>query len=772
MTTGGTIPFTYAWNTVPAQNTTNLIALKAGLYSVTVTDSLLCTDTAKVLLTEPNHLALSLDSVSHVSCHGGNDGSLFIGASGGTPAYSYMWSTGSATEDLGFLVSGYYGVTVTDIKGCRDSLKTFVKEPDPLVSSAVSMMMVSCHGGSDAMVYCQSTGGTMPVDFVWSNGSADVLVTGLSAGSYGVTATDSMGCTDSSSVVVTEPAVLQLSALVSDVRCFGDSNGGIVLEGIGGTQPYVFTWSTPLGNDTIASGLEMGDYTVIVTDSRYCTDTLQLVVKQPSPLTSAVDSVNHVDCFGYSDGALAVSGSGGTYPYVYAWNDDANADSVRTGLSSGQYVFSITDSNGCVVYDSTSITQPMDVVSNAYGDTTICIGQAAYIAVKTEGGNGPYVYQWNEGLDGSSTHQVLPVATKWFTVQTIDKNGCFGNADTVKVFVLDPLKVIATAADSVCRRDSIVLDAVATGGDGNHGFWWDPIGAVNSGQVKLIADSSTYFVVHVRDGCATPQATDTVFVKVLPRPDVLIMTDTSKGCMPLTVFFSARLTPYVPSRLFWDFGDGNVSAVDSIEHTYTFPGSYQPYLHIRTTSGCEQKTALPGQIDVYRGPQAAFISSPERATLIDPLISFVNTSVYSDRWSWFFGDGTTADMENPFHTYADTGDFRVTLIAENVFGCSDTTQGSIYIEGDFSIYIPNAFTPDDDGINDMFRGYGTGISKYEMTIIDRWGTHIFETADYEKPWDGKLEDSLCQQDTYVYVIRVWDLAGREHAYHGRVTLVR
>jgi len=178
---------------------------------------------------------------------------------------------------------------------------------------------------------------------------------------------------------------------------------------------------------------------------------------------------------------------------------------------------------------------------------------------------------------------------------------------------------------------------------------------------------------------------------------------------------------------------------------------------------------------VYPNPNASFTVEPKNSTIIDPVISITDLSVGANYWNWNFGDMTTSVLENPpAHTYSDTGTYQLTLITSTQYNCADTTFQTIVIEPDFVFYIPNAFTPNDDGVNDTFTGKGIFIKEFEMSIFDRWGNLIFLSTNISKGWDGRANhgNEIAQQDVYVYVIKVIDFKNKKHNYKGIVTLAR
>ena len=179
---------------------------------------------------------------------------------------------------------------------------------------------------------------------------------------------------------------------------------------------------------------------------------------------------------------------------------------------------------------------------------------------------------------------------------------------------------------------------------------------------------------------------------------------------------------------------------------------------------------------MYPDPNAGFTVDPQTAVITNPVISIIDASTGANFWNWNFGDGSdTVSSVDPLpHTYADTGTYTIMLITSNQFSCLDTSYQTVIIEPDFLFYIPNAFSPNDDGINDTFSGRGLVITKYEMTIFDRWGNLIFFSDDMNKPWDGRANHGteISQGEVYIYSFKVTDFNKKKHEYKGIVTLVR
>ena len=182
-----------------------------------------------------------------------------------------------------------------------------------------------------------------------------------------------------------------------------------------------------------------------------------------------------------------------------------------------------------------------------------------------------------------------------------------------------------------------------------------------------------------------------------------------------------------------------------------------------------------GFTTVFGFPVADFIQSADQVSIFQPVITFTDNSSDAISWDWNFGDGTSiTDLTQPIHEYSDSGTYQVRLIVMNNGGCMDTTYGTIRIEPEFTLYVPNSFTPNGDGVNDYFFATGVGIIDYEMWIMDRWGKQIFHSQEQTHQWDGSYfgNDRSCQSDVYEFIINVHDYKGKPHKVIGHVSLVR
>ncbi|MEI6682906.1 MAG: SprB repeat-containing protein [Bacteroidota bacterium] len=271
---GGTPGYSYLW--AGGATTQNLNGLTAGTYQVTVTDSKGCTGTASPVVTQPASLVVT-PTPGNINCYGQNTGTITLAVSGGTGTKTYLWNDGASTANRSNLAVGTYTVTVTDQNGCKQTASSSVSQPSTAISTSATSVNVVCNGGSTGSIDLSVSGGSPGYTYAWSNGATTQDISGLTAGNYTVTATDTKGCTSSLSKTITQAGSMTLGTGITNNTCPSPAapNGAITLTVNGGTSPFNYDWADVSGtnNSQNRSGLAAGSYTVTVTDGNNCTAT-------------------------------------------------------------------------------------------------------------------------------------------------------------------------------------------------------------------------------------------------------------------------------------------------------------------------------------------------------------------------------------------------------------------------------------------------------------------------------------------------------------------
>lgn len=746
---GGVAPYTYSWNTgATTEDINNLIA---GTYIVVATDSNNCTDTLQITLIEPlAPLALS-DSATHVSCFGGSDGSIDLTVVGGTAPYAYLWTNGSTNEDVNGLPADSYQVTVTDNHGCQDSLARLITQPQAPIALSASMTPVICFGDSTGTMNVVATGGTPGYNYLWSTADTTATVIGVSIGTYQVVVTDTNGCVDSTSIDVTQPTLLVGQISHTDVLCHGDATGSLNTVISGGIPPYMYAWNngvTTGNNDNVPAG----PYEVLVTDSNGCTITLYDTILQPNaPLAVNFSEVNNI-CFGDSLGTIDATVTGGTTPYSFVWNTGETTEDLDS-LAAGMYALTITDTNACVLTDSIEITHPLLITSQNPVITNVsCFeGNDGAIDFTPAGGTPGYTFTWND-LTGAQTEDVGNLTVGTYTVIVKDTNNCTQSFD---FDITEPpvLTATYTFVEPLCFGYSDgSLTAVPTGGTPPYAYNWS-----NGGTQATISNiPAGDYSVTITDSNNCTFLLDCT----LGQPDqfdVTFVADSTVGCDPFTVHFTNTSDEQFSCS--WDFGDGNTASGCDVSHTYLNADCYDVTLTIQTDIGCENSATYTDYICVNPTPTAALNADPTELFVSMGETNITNLSSGAVSYIWDLGDGTDLQTyyEPGLHTYPDyfLDQYTVTLIAISDQGCADTAKIVIEMDNELIMYIPNAFTPDGDEFNNVFKPvFPAAVSSYDFVIYNRWGQRIFESHDTEIGWDGTYNGNMVQDGTYIWTVKV------------------
>jgi gliding motility-associated-like protein len=396
----------------------------------------------------------------------------------------------------------------------------------------------------------------------------------------------------------------------------------------------------------------------------------------------------------------------------------------------------------------------------------------------------PVNWSWDFGDQQNSSQQNPQhdyALSGYYNVKLTIKTaiGCM-DSTVHKIFVY-PQPKAAFTSDTVCWGDTTTFknNSQAVDGTIDHIFW-DFNDGSTSGEFDpkhiLITEKDNFNVtlaIVTSYGC-----TDTVVqqVKTNPLPAFHFFATDMVGCEMFTTTFhdSSTVKDGKIMNWLWDFGDGNLTIRKSPTHIFDKAGSYYVTLQVTSSYGCQMHHTLSTPIVVHPKPNAEFISSPTELSIDQPTVQFVDASANALLWDWDFGDHKTSINRNPFHTYSDTGTFMVTQIVINKFGCNDTTQHSVRVDPQPALYIPNAFSPGDDGLNDVFLPVGNGINEFSMLIFDRWGKEIFKTNSMDNGWDGRINGSheMVTEGTYVYKIYIRDVLQINRSYVGNVFVIR
>ncbi|MBK8365684.1 MAG: PKD domain-containing protein [Bacteroidetes bacterium] len=793
-------PYALTWNT-------------AGAYqlSLTVTENG-CSSTQTLQPVTINPIPTASIAATPSLCVGAANAISFNGSASAGATYNWGFGTGSVVSGSGV---GPYSVqwnaaaneqvtlTVTDA-GCSNST-TFNVNINPIPNSPFTITPSVCVGDNVTLAYTGSA--SSAASYVWnldggqsSGGSQGPFnVVWNTPGTYNVSLTVSEnGCTSTQTInQVVNNAIpdAQISAMPG--LCIGEQNN----ISFTGTADPSATYNWSFGSGTVNSGSGAGPYNVqwaaagnetltLTVTQNGCSDntTYNVVVNAiPTSFFSLPPSICVGSPFNVSYTGTSGTGAGFIWDFGTATvlsGSGAGPYSVVSNTAGSPAISLVVDDNGCVSPTTIQniIIAPIPVVV-AGSDNAVCSGTVLPIGGPAEAST---VYSWSptSGIDNPAISNPNI---------TLENNG----AGTVQTTYY----VTATNSYGCVNQDTVILGAHAIPNveyptptaqclDGNS-FTFIPVGNTFAGinytwdfgaasdigtSTAKIPPAVSYNAVGFHtvtlnttyNGCPGMPFVDQI--EVLEMPVAAFLPEVTEGCAPLLVPFT-NLSSTNSSTYQWSYSDGSGDATETPSHLFTEAGSYTVTLTSTTARGCSSTSTQLKVIEVFPVPVAAFLADPEIATIYEPIIHFQNTTVNGAIYQWSFGDSTGTAQTSPYHTYNAVGAYEIILMTESDKGCMDTTRGVIRIEYGYSFFVPSAFTPNGDGVNDYFQGYGTFIKEYELAIYDRWGTEVFRSNSYDIPWDGKVHKEV-QNDIYVYKIKVNDLKNEKHTYVGKVSVIR
>jgi gliding motility-associated-like protein len=533
-TNGGTAPYSYNWSPSggPGDTASNLVA---GCYTALITDQHGCTTSDTLCVQQPTQLLSSVSSQTDVSCNGGNNGIAVVGASGGSPQYTFSWSGSPSTTDTASnLTAGSYTATITDQNGCSTTQAITITEPTALNLQGSSSNSTCTQSNGSAWIVV--TGGTGGYTYLWSaGGQQGQTATSLSAAIYTVTVTDANGCTAVDFVQVSDAGgPITNATAISDVSCSGDSTGSAWVSVSSGTPPFTYSWSPTGGNSDTATGLTANTYFITVTDSNGCVSIDTVSITQPPALVSSIGSSGNVICNGQGNGTATVTVNGGSPAYTYSWS---NGDTTATisGLSPNIYTVTVTDALGCLTVSTDTITEPATLITVTDSIHNVgCHGESSgNIYTSTSGGTLGYTFSWTPpGLP--ATPNLIGISAGIYTLLVTDSNGCTSSiTDTVtEPAIIVPLitAIQLNGFEIKCNGDSNGVAYVDTvfGGTFPYTYTWST--GSNNDTIYNLHPGQYSIVVYDQNGCSA----DTFITLTEPLPislqDTLANVTCSNSC--------------------------------------------------------------------------------------------------------------------------------------------------------------------------------------------------------------------------------------------------
>lgn len=731
---------TYSWNTAATTAAITVSPMVTSTYTVHVAIGQ-CNDSTVFTVNVTNTPTVSV-SGNLTICSG--DTTLLIASGAG----SYVWST-SATNDSVFVnPTSATSYTVTGTAGvCSDTESVSVAvSPGPVATITGSNMV--CAG--DSVVLTAGGGG----NYAWSTGatSAAITVAPSSTTSYSVVVSaGSCADTTSASVAVNQLPTLNVSS--TDVLCFGDSSGTANATVSGGSPGYMYQWAPLGGTSANAAGLPAGTYSCTVTDTLGCMTTQQVIVSEPALLT-VTTSFNDATC-GNLNGDATATPSGGTSSYSYAWSPSGGNNSTATGLGAGIYTCTIIDANGCTVFDTVTIqSTPSVTVTPGLLVDPLCGGDSTGIAnVTASGGTPGFSYNWSPYGGNAATANNLVGGT--YTCIVTDAVGC---TQTQIVTLTSPvaISVNSTQQNLTCYNDSTgTAQVTVSGGSPSYTYQWLPVGGSSNSATALPAGSYTCVITDA-NGCTETQS----FIITEPIALNLLVTGTD-GCGSSAASADATVSGGTAGYSYsWSPSGGNSATANGLS-----TGSYS--CTVTDLNGCTVMQSVV--VNSNPGP-AAFVAGDTTIYIgTDATLTASGTGSYSWSPSGTLNCATCATVTaSPLQTTM----YCVTIT--DTSGCADTACATVTVDETCGqLFVPNAFSPNNDGENDELCIFGYQcVKEFHFVIYDRWGEKVFESANPEMCWNGIYRGKPLDSAVFVYKIYAVMIDETIISDSGNITLVR
>ncbi|MBI1306230.1 MAG: PKD domain-containing protein [Bacteroidetes bacterium] len=714
----------------------------------------------------------------------GQSAVLTVHASGGDPEdYRFYWEgmlrdssifyTAAKDSVLHVLLEDYCMKELI-----RDSFQILVR--DPLIIEPIRDTVI-CYLQTVSFTAILSGGDSLKRGAIWMpfNLRSDSLsFSGVKSTDIMVIASDGCSATnDTTSFHVKILPPLELTTTGDTTVCF-HSSSTLKAHASGGSHPYSFEWNGVLSSDSSITPVFDSDSTfqVVLTDG--CSgvgDTSLFIVRVLDPLvvTARPDTIV---CYKSKLQLDAIASGGDSGAYKFKWTPDVgNSSTPQISAVANQY-YSVEVSDGCSginAVDSVLVQTFSALQISISGHDTACHGEQLYFQSYAAGGmSSGYKYQWSQGLGNNSSANLN--ADRDTTIYLILTDGCSGENDTAafRLYVRPPLQLAITNDKTICAGDTLHLNAAGSGGKpAQYYYFWDNGGSPTP-SIVISPKFSTTYKLTLSDNCSS-FVEDSVVVTVNPTPKLNFSWSPNPQCSKQPIQFNNHTPDAENYQNHWWFGDGTGSQEFEPVHSYAEEGIYRVSLVVINQFGCKDSSEGTDVVEIIPNPVAAFIHDPTVATVDNRKFSFTNKSEFSTSYEWSFGDGNTDTAQSPEYVYADTGHYEVRLIAMNDMGCRDEIREVLRVKDVYLSFIPNAFTPTKDGINESFHPYIKGLLKYKMEIYTRWGELIFRTEDADEGWDGKNQDgNVMPSGVYLFVINGLSVDGEHIRESGMVRLLR
>lgn len=753
-------------------------------YTVSVTTSTggICTASTTVVVGSLGGTATPVNT----SCPGAANGSITVNPNPSTGSYTYTLNPGNIVQvnnpTFTGLAAGTYSVTYSNGAGCTGVLSNITIGTGSGVTATYTAVATSCPTASNGTATVTPTSGNAPYQFSLDGGplQSSNQFNNLTAGNHVVTIQDASGCTGTVNITVTAGTNISSTLQNTNPVCANINDGVIIVSPTSGSAPYQYSINGgALQPGNTFSNLAPGSYTINIVDAIGCTGTNNATLTTNPAILFSNATVTNALCNTAANGTITVAASGGVAPYQYALSPFTTFQSGGsfTGLAAGSYTVRIRDNVGCIKDTILQVTEPTTLTSSASEQNAAgCSNNDGSISTVSAGGTGPYSYTIagpTVNTSGAGSGIFTGLAGGNYTVTVTDANGCSTTANAV-VSLIDNMFLTLGADTTICVGSSVTFNPQTN--PETSIFTWSGINGTPTSTIANPAiknavatpvDTATY-VLHAQwGGC---ERRDTITVNVLHKPVPYAGEDTAICHMSYATLMGSASNLSGPVSYEWTPPTGITDPTQPITTVYP-AGSDTTYtfnLIVRDEYGCN--FSVTDEVRVRVQPPVPAYAGNDTTAVMNAPHQLLATGGTSYLWT------PAATLNNPAiaNPLATLGaDQKFIVQVTDVAGCIGYDTVFVKAYSGPAYYIPNAFTPNGDGLNDVFRPIPVGMVKTEwFRVFNRYGEQVFETTQWMKGWDGSFRGKTQAIGAYTWIIKGTDRNGKIIQMKGTVMLLQ
>ena len=761
--TTGSAPFSFQLDGGAFQLSNSFTGVGSGDHSIIIKDAAGCTSTAYTISVSAGPPLSGSAISSATSCSGATDGGITITPNTGISPYQYSldgtnWQSSNVFTGL---APGAYTSFIKDGAGCITAAIPVSIAVGPGLTATTSTTPTSCSGATNGTITVLPGNTNMAYEFSIDGIGFQTSNTfsGLPTGNYTITFRNNAGCQGTVQATVNAGQPLTAAVNVNNVMCNGGNDGMATINISANFAPPVEysldggTWQA----SNIFNGLTAGSYTAYFRDQNNCAGSQSFVITQPALLTLSPAEQSAL-CSGQNDGLIMLAASGGMAPYQFSIDGINYQPSNVFNVAAGSYTVYVKDNNNCIKTDVVNITEPNLLKSTINTTNATCDGgNDGTLMLDVSGGTPAYQYS----LDGIywQSSNVFNVSSGSYSVIVKDANGCT-NARNAIVDLTNNLYVVPVNDTVVCEGVSVQLQPNTNATQ----FIWTPAQGLNNTNIRepIASPSITtdYIVQNILGVCT---ANDTIRVNIMPAPIPNAGPDGN-------ICYGQNFQLQGSGGIEYSWSPATYMNTSLTPEPLVTPEQTIQYsLSVVDANGC--RSLQPDIVTVNVTPPIVVKISNDTVVAMGDTLQIFASSVATDYlWSPAFG---LDDPNKSAPRVTVTGDITYTVLASTSAGCKGSASVTLKVYDGPEVYVPTAFTPNGDGLNDLFKPFPVGIKNYVyFRVFNRWGQMIFATSDFNRGWDGTINGKTQPSGTYVWIVEGITKDNKKIVKRGTITLVR